>query len=169
VPRSKHKVQLTEMHVRRAQATGHAVNFWDTKAPGLVLRVQPSGHRAFKFVYSRNSDSNWVHLGLINLSDARVLAAKLRFEVAQGRDPIAERQANLRQITFADLHRRYVEEHAKKKNKSWTQADYLVRKNVLPSWGKRDASTITRADTRTLIGKIKASVLCPQMLPANCS
>jgi hypothetical protein len=46
------------------------------------------------------------------------------------------------------LHDRYLEQHAKKHNKSWKQADALVRRLALPRWGKLQASTITRGDMK---------------------
>jgi hypothetical protein len=50
--RPPRKQVLTEFTVTRIkpEADG-AFNIWDAKSPGLVLRVQKSGHRAFKFVY----------------------------------------------------------------------------------------------------------------------
>jgi integrase len=103
---------------------------------------------------------------LVHLADARLLAAKLRFDIAQGKDPLAERQRSLRQISFGDLHQRYVKEHAQKKNKSWAQADRLVRKHLFPVWGRRDAATITRADVRTMMGRIKRPITANQTLAA---
>ena len=76
-------------------------------------------------------------------------ATRLRLEVHQGKDPAAQRRASGPSGgTFSALATRCVEEHAKKKNKSWKQAEALVRPYVLPVWGERDASTITRADVR---------------------
>jgi hypothetical protein len=56
--------------------------------------------------------------------------------VARGKDPAAEKKAERGSGTFADLHQRYLEEHAKKRNKSWRQAEALVNRHVLPRWGK---------------------------------
>jgi hypothetical protein len=79
--------------VRQAKAEGCAANYWDAKQPRLMLRVQPSGHRAFKYVYSKAGDAQWFHIGHIGLKDARRIAAKLHLAVAEGKDPLAERQA----------------------------------------------------------------------------
>ena len=117
-------------------------------------------------MYSRNGRARWYHLGLIHLSDARVLVSKLRFDIAQGKDPLAERQANLQQTTFTDLHQRYLTEHAQQRNKSWEQANYLVRKHLLPQWGKRDAKGIGRVDVRAMMGRIKAPITANQTLAA---
>ena len=47
-------------------------------------------------------------------------------DVAEGKDPGAERRAERLTGTFAELASQYVELHAKKHNKSWRQAEALV-------------------------------------------
>jgi integrase len=154
-------MRLSEFLLRQAKPAATAYNIWDTKAPGLVLRIQPSGHRAFKFVYSFRGRPRWYHIGVVYLAEARRMAARLRLAVAEGKDPLAERQAE-RGTTFAELANRYLEQHAKKHNKSWAQADYLVRKHLLPRWAKLDAQTITRADVRSALAAISAPVVANQ-------
>ena len=51
VARAARRRRLTELLVRRARPEKSAFNIWDLKQSGLVLRVQPSGHRAWKVVY----------------------------------------------------------------------------------------------------------------------
>jgi integrase len=62
--------------------------------------------------------------------------------------------------------RRYVEEHAKKRNKSWKQADALVAKHLLPRWGKLDVTGIRRPDVKAVMVDIAAPVLANQVLAA---
>ena len=62
---------------------------------------------------------------------------------------------------------RYLEEHAKKKNKSWQQAAKLVRRYLLPTWGDLSANTITRSDVRAVMGKINGPVLANQVLASG--
>ena len=64
---------------------------------------------------------------------------------------------------FSALAHRYVEEHAKIKNKSWRHADKLVQRYLLPSWAEVDVSAITRTDVRRVIGKISAPQLANQV------
>jgi integrase len=64
------------------------------------------------------------------------------------------------------LAERYVEQHAKKHNKSWKQGDELVRRHALPRWGKLQASTITRADVKAMMARIQAPILANQALAA---
>jgi hypothetical protein len=54
--------------------------------------------------------------------------------------------------------RRYVEEHARKRNKSWRQADALVAKYLLRGWAKLDIGSIRRADVKAAIAAIAAPV-----------
>jgi integrase len=102
----------------------------------------------------------------VPLSDARRIAVKIRLAVAEGKDPVAERQAERGAGTFAEMADRYLAEHAKKRNKSWKQARALVERHLLPRWGKLESKSITRADVRSLIGKIKAPILANQVMAA---
>ena len=71
--------------------------YWDTLQRGLALRVQPSGHLAWKCVYSiHGRGSRWYSIGnarAITLADARKLASKIMYQVAEGGDPHADRLA----------------------------------------------------------------------------
>src|SRR5262249_40439133 len=89
----------------------------------------------------------WLHLGdagAIGLADARTLAAEAMLAVARGNDPAADKRVERGAGTFADLAARYVELCAKKNNKSWKQADALVRRYVVPRWGKLQAASHPR-------------------------
>jgi hypothetical protein len=48
-----------------------------------------------------------------------VYAAELMLKVMRGGDAQADRVAKRSQGTFEELHDRYLNEHAQKKNKSW--------------------------------------------------
>ena len=63
-------------------------------------------------------------------------------------------------------HSQYVERYAKKRNKSWPQADALVRRYACPRWGKLQAASIARADVRAMMGRIEAPIVANQMLAA---
>ena len=62
--------------------------------------------------------------------------------------------------------KRYVEEHASKRNKSWRQADALVARYLLPRWAKLDIGSIRRADVKAAIAAIAAPILANQVLAA---
>jgi integrase len=143
------------------------VVWWDNKQRGLVLALQPTGHRAWKAVYSLRGRPRWYHVGdarAIGLADARKLASRVMFQVAEGKDPHADRIAERGNGTFAELADRYLNEHAKKKNKSWRQADFLVRKYLLPRWAK--LASVTRRDVEAMFASIEAPILANQVIAA---
>ena len=124
--RPARKRVLTEFAITKVKPEASGVyNLWDARERGLVLRVQRSGFRSFKFVYSFRGRPRWYHIGWVPLSEARRIAVKLRLSVAEGKDPVAERAAERGAGTFAELADAYLE-YAKRKNKSWRQADFLV-------------------------------------------
>src|SRR6516165_9664354 len=118
--------KLTPLMVSRQRPSDKPFLVWDDYQRGLALQIQPSGYRAYKLIYRFHSRPRWFHIGAadaIALADARKMAAKLMLQVIQGKDPAAEKRAERGTGTFAEVAHRYVEEHAKKRNKSWRQAD----------------------------------------------
>jgi integrase len=164
------KQKLTSLTVTKLRSTTKPFLVWDTNQRGLALQIQPSGYRAYKLIYRFHNRPRWYHIGAadaIALADARKLAAELMLEVIRGKDPAAERRAERGAGTFAEMANRYVEECAKKRNKSWQQADGLVHRYLLPVWGNLNANTITRSDVRAMMSKMgNARILANQALTA---
>lgn len=167
--RDPRRVTLTELTVRKAKPEGAAYLLWDQRQRGLALRVQPTGRKAWNLIYSRLGRPRWLYLGdagAIGLAAARVMAAEASLAVAKGADPAAEKRAQRGAGTFAELHGRYLDEHAKRFNKSWKQADALIRRHALPRWGALQASTINRSDVKQLMARIEAPIVANQTLTA---
>ena len=161
--------RLTDRMIRSlAPDLGRRVLHWDELQRGLGLVVHPTGRRVFKLVYRYGGRPRWYHIGdaSIGIAGARKLAARILYQVAEGRDPAGERQADRRAGTFGELADRYREEWSKRRNKSWKQADDLVRRHLLPRWGHVRAKEITRANVRAAIGAIKAPIVANQTLAA---
>jgi integrase len=167
--RPAHKRRFTDLYVRKIKPKAATYVVWDTHQHGLAIRVQPTGAKAWKVIYSRHGRPRWLHLGnanAIGLGDARTLAAEAMLAVAKGKDPAAEKKAKRGSGTFADLATKYVEQWANKHNKSWRQAETLISRYVLPRWGNLQAPTVTRGDVKTLMARIEAPVLANQVLAA---
>ena len=163
-----HKTKLSELLVRRLRPEPAPYLVWDTYQRGLVLRIRPTGQRAWKCIYRHHGRPRWLHLGnadAIDLATARDLAAEAMVEVAKGHDPAAEKRALRSKGTFEELAARYVE-HVKGRNKSWRQAAALVRRHLLPRFGKLQVSTLTRADVRAMMTQITAPIVANQTLKA---
>jgi integrase len=163
------KRKLTTIFLQKLKSQSRPFMVWDTHQRGLALRVEPTGYKAWKVVYRHHGRPRWYHLAAaeaIGLADARAPAAEIMLDVARGCDPQAERKAQRTAGTFEELATRYREEHAKKHNRSWVQADYLVRKNLLPAWGKLRAADISRADVKAMLAHIASRSVANQTLAA---
>jgi integrase len=161
------KKPLNTLYVRSKEAAD-AKRTWDTKLPGLVLRVQGEA-RSYYLYYRFNKQPRWLKIGnalQITDKDARDLARKMQVQIANGIDPGAERRAGRGGNTFGDLARNYVELYAKKYNKSWEQPDTLIRRHLLPRWDKLPAKSITKADVRNAFERIGAPIAANQTLAA---
>jgi hypothetical protein len=93
----------------------------DKRQPGLKKRTRSSGHQSWYFLYFFHGRQRFFRVGpgSMTVTEARKIAAKLRVAVSEGRDPAAERRAERGNATFAEVAQRYLDEHAKKENKSW--------------------------------------------------
>jgi len=165
------KRTLNALLLARLKPKDAAYLIWDLKSPGLAVRMQPTGLRVWKYIYSHHGRPRWYTLGRVDkipLSDARKLAGRLSVRVADGADPQAERVADRVSGTFEDLAARYADyaEHKKKRNKSWQQADKLVKKHLLPRWSKLKVTDIKRPDVRAMMNQIAAPIVANQVLAA---
>jgi integrase len=167
--RAPRKQRITGLTVQKAKPQAKAYLIWDTKVTNLALRTQPTGHKSWKCIYSRRGRSRWLTLGkadAIPLEEARNMAREAMLAVHKGGDPAAEKRAERSAGTFAELAQKYVEQYAQKNNRSWKQADALVRRFALPRWGKLAASSITRGDIKQMMARIEAPVVANQTLAA---
>lgn len=163
------KRKLSDIFLKKLKPQARTFAVWDNHQRGLAVIVQPSGSKAWKCVYSFHGRPRWYHIGSadsIGLKDARKLASRVMFQVAEGTDPAAARKAERSKGTFEELATRYVEEHAKRKNRSWKQADALVRKHLLPRWAKLQAADISRKDIKAMMTRIDAPIVANQTLAA---
>lgn len=144
--RALRKLNLTDLYVRKLRPEAAAFVVWDTRQHGLALRVQPTGNRAWKAIYSRHGRPRWLHLGnadTIGLADARVLAAAAMLAVARGKDPAAEKKAERGKGTFEELATRYVEEHITSPGGRLTPSCAVTRCPVGASCKRRRSPVLT--------------------------
>ncbi|MBM7059330.1 tyrosine-type recombinase/integrase [Pseudomonas sp. UL073] len=141
----------------------------DSKIPGLQLRVNPSGKKAWALRYSVGSGENLVKnrmpLGLfpeVSVTEARKAAQQVKSDVARGADPVGERKAEAEQkveeakakaleeasrVTVNDLFERWMRSDEPMGHKD--QGKELLRrfnKDVLPLIGNKEINSITQAD-----------------------
>ncbi len=158
-PRSR---ALTDAMIRNVPppATGR-IEIADPACRGLELRVTAAGARSFAFRYRDKATKRIERVTLgrypdLVLRDARARADELRREIASGRNP-ADHKREAPARAFAALADRYLNEHARRFKRSADQDERNLRLHILPRWGKRDFSGITRADVIALTERIAAA------------
>lgn len=143
------KLRLTPQQVPRLPPS--STDYRDDLVPGLVLRVWPSGLRSFAVEYSRSGRSRRFTIGQappVTLAAARDRAREIMSHVLAGRDPQAEKAAQLqRVVTVKELANRCLEAL---ELRPATALEYrrLVDVELLPALGARAAADVTRAEVR---------------------
>ena len=137
------------------------LKLWDTEIKGFGVIILPSGQRTYCVDY-RNTDRIQKRLklgihGHITVDQARILAKKHFSQVAEGKDPAAEKLKSIQAPTFSDLCDSYIEKHLPQKRAKSQHNDKLLMNNLLlPEFSKRKLKSITHLDIHTLHRKLKA-------------
>lgn len=167
------KIELTDRFVRTVKPEAKRVPYWDAKQPGLALVVEPSGHKSWKVAYRFAGKLEWYSLGNVGLATAREAAAKVLARVTLDENPQGLRReakaATRATATLEAVCERYLEEHAKTRQKAWEQGDALRRRYVFPDLGNVPIGDIKRADIRKIFNELTARsrpVLANQVIAA---
>lgn len=136
----------------RPPESGHRIDF-DDSIPGFGIRTTAAGFKAFVLDYRIDGRKRRYTIGRygdLTATAARKDALKLRAQVSDGGDPLAEKQQRRTDPTFGDLAKEYLDRHASKKRSGERDRQYLEN-DVLPRWRSIKARAITRADVLKLI------------------
>ena len=138
--------------IDRATYQGPGADYrWDTKFPGLALRVYPSGRKSFVLAYRCRGRQRFLTLakyGEKTIDEAETLAHEALVRAQKGDDPAADRLGERQAPTIADLSKRFLEDYAAKRMKpsSLTKSRRLWKTQILPRLGRRKVRDIGRAD-----------------------
>lgn len=150
MPTSAQRAALTSRRIAQLEPKDRPYYFWDTKQPGLCVRVMPSGYKAFVFYRRIEGRPERITLGRVEavpLDAARRAAAKMQGEVAVGLNPAKQKaQLRLRGQTIEGLVIKWLDV-AKRKNRTWRSDKALFENHIRAILGKKQASEI---DTATL-------------------
>jgi integrase len=158
---------LTALAVENAKPSNTRREISDGR--GLFLVVQPSGGKSWAYRYRFAGKPVKLTLGSspqVSLGAARKLAAEARHKVEQGTDPGAEKVAARRaeKAAAADheadtverLVAQFIEQHAKRKTRSWRATERILQRNVLPAWRGCSVHDITKRNVIDLVEAIAA-------------
>ena len=129
----------------------------DTELKGLVVRRLPSGTAAYGLRYRAGAKQRWLALGVhgrITPDQARRLAKKRVGEVADDRDPAAEREG-ARANTVDAVIDTFLERHVRDRLRSAREMERALDRYVRPHIGKRSIHQLRRRDVAAMLDAIE--------------
>ena len=152
------KAHLPERSVKGFQPKWKTIIVYDEEVVGFGVRITSGGTRAFILTYRIEARERRLTIGAWPdwpVTAAREEAKRLKREIDQRRDPMAERDEARESPNVRQLIDRYLEEHAAKlaKRNRDDQAS-MLRKLVEPAWGPRKAAEIQPDDVDNLLRQI---------------
>jgi integrase len=149
----------------------------DQRVQGLVCRVYKTGVRVWFLFYRRKEDNRRRHLKLgvypgVSLAQARELAEIELGKIAAGDDPQAEREelrAQPQVETVAELAEAYLSEYAEaqKRPAGYRMDRWQLDTYVLPRWGRRLATDVTKGDVQQLLEGVASGKLAARGKPTK--
>lgn len=129
---------------------------------GFGIRVQKTGAKSYVVKYRAGSGRGaptrrltLAKAGTITPDEARTLAKKTLGSVAHGADPAAQRAAEKRASTLAEVAEQFLVEHVAAKRAASSAVSYrdLLERLALPDLGSRKAEKVTSAEIQRLHSK----------------
>lgn len=157
------RAKLTKRIVDALEIPGeeekYGITTWDTKLKGFGIRVMPSGAKTYCLDYfdkrHRQHRIKLARHGVLTCDEARERARQLLNAIASGSDPIEEREQARGAATFRVLAEEYIRYRCAEK-KSGAEDARIIRRELLPLWGRKLAADIRRRDVMKLAEEIKA-------------
>jgi integrase len=144
--------KLTKRFIDAIKATGEDAFYWDDELPCFGLRVLPSGYKSFHIQYrneaGRTRRASIGQYGRLAPDEARTMARQMLADVSRGQDVVQLKADRRKGLTVAELGKRYMAEHAeaKKKPASISRDKQLLKRFIVPAFGKTRIKDVTRED-----------------------
>ena len=154
--------QITKRLIDGLPSADSEYFIWDASLAGFGVRVQSTGARSYVVKYragsGRGAPTRRLTLGKVGTltpDEARTLAKKTLGSVAHGADPAAQRAAEKRASTLAEVAEQFLTEHVAAKRSASSAKSYrdLLERLAIPDLGKRKAEKITTAEIQRLHSK----------------
>jgi integrase len=152
--------RLTDARVKRLEPpkSGNRITY-DPALSAFGVRVTAAGHRAFILVYyNRAGRQRRYTIGSFpdwSVTGAREEARKLKRQIGQGGDPLADIDAERGAPTVDELIERFLAEHVSRK-RPHTQYDYrnVIERHIRPALGRMKVVEVAWANVDALHRKI---------------
>ncbi len=153
-------VKLTKRIIEAEKPQAKDVFLWDNELKGFCCKITPTGKRAYLLYYrTKEGQQRKPKLGdhgAITCEQARVIATKILGEVAAGKDPSQNKREEQQAPTMGMLCERYLKEYAniRKKQGSVENDKRFIATYILPTFGTKKVTALTRADVIKLHHKL---------------
>jgi integrase len=155
------RVKFTSSLVKTAQCPEgrRKIDFFDARAPGLMLEVRASGGKTFYQRYrDRRGRERQFKIGpsdIITLQQARKKGRQILAQALLGTDPQDERQ-ELRTIpNLRDFVQDQYVPFVMNSKRSWRTDETILRIHILPALGKRHLDEISNRDIAELLKRLR--------------
>lgn len=147
---------------------------WDSEMTGFGLRLYPSGKKSFVLSYRHNGVKREYTIGQygkITLDQARKLAQKRMGDVADGKDPVIQRQSSKKrnELTVEKAFKDFVKKHAKIHTKNWQETKRIFEKDIIPALGSAPLDEVKKGDVLKILDAVmdrKAGIMANRTLAA---
>lgn len=155
---------LTKPYLDKLKPRVKKYSITDTKVPGLLVEVYPSGIKTFYLKWQSNGRGNFLKLGKygydITLEQARKMAQERRGDIVRGLDLQEQRRANKASMTFREamgLYMRAMTEGPNPQFKPTTQetSEGYLKTHILPAFGDRRLQSIKPEDVYKFHAKFR--------------
>jgi integrase len=154
-------MKFTDKGIAALKARAERYEIWEDGRTGLGVRVSPKGRKSWVFMYRFGGKARRMGFDTypaVGLANARVKHAKAKALLEKGIDPGAQeidrKRAERGAETVADLIEVYLEKWARPRKRSAAEDERILKKEILPIWGRRKAKDITRRDVIELLDDI---------------
>ena len=150
---------------------GKRETLFDPETEGLCLRTSLAGAKSLYVVAKeRGGKQRWYKLGNyvesdqpggITLADARNMAPEIVGRIKDGLDPVEKAEEEQKPeepeegFTFAKLAEQFMARYVIGKRRGADQTQYIIDTYLLPAFGSREVSSITRSEINGLLDRIE--------------
>jgi integrase len=153
------RIRLTDSIVRNTKPTEKNLLLWDSEAPGLHVRITPSGTRTWYFFFRHQGKQYHPKIqsaSLLCVDEARKAARKWAVSIEAGELPKGEKARNGEISNVEQLAARYLKDYAEpKKAASSVEIDRgLLRKHILPALGSKGIKEVRLQDVQAFLNDV---------------
>lgn len=131
----------------------HQCIYWDATFESFGVRVYPSLRRTYVCSYRVNGRKRLAKLGrvdVLTLDQAEKKAMAFLGKAAANEDPQEQTDQLRTSRTVKEIVDAYIEQHAKKKKRSWKSDESYLSRLLIPKFGPRLAVTVTSTEIQDI-------------------